>query len=54
MDALGELEALALAEPPEREAELVQHLYRRTLREESLLAPAMRELEGARFQKIDL
>jgi aminoglycoside phosphotransferase len=53
-EADAELEALALAEPPEREAELVQHLYRRTLREESLLAPAMRELEGARFQKIDL
>ncbi len=35
-----------------RDAELIRYLHRRTLREESLLRPAMRELRDARFQKI--
>ena len=33
-------------------ARIVRYLYRRTLRHEALLRPAMRELAGARFQSI--
>ena len=51
-EADARLEALALAEPLSREPELIRYLHRRTLREESLLSPAMRELKDARFQKI--
>lgn len=55
-DAKARLEALALAEDltGDREVRLVQHLYRHCLREESLLGPVMRELENARFQRIQL
>jgi hypothetical protein len=46
------LEALILEAPPERDAEIVQYLYRRTLRGEALLRPAMRELTDARLQPV--
>ncbi len=51
-EADTELERRVLAAPPEREADLVRLLYRRNLRQESLLGPAMRELRDARFQQI--
>ena len=35
-------------------ARIARYLHRRTLRHESLLRPAMRELADARFQKIRL
>jgi aminoglycoside phosphotransferase (APT) family kinase protein len=48
---------LALAElardaAPERDAELVRVFLRRTLRQESILQPVMREFEGCRVQQI--
>jgi len=46
------LEALIREATPERDAALVGYLHRRTLREESILFPVMRELEGARIQPI--
>ena len=51
-EADTELERLLLAASPDREADLVRLLYRRNLRQESLLGPAMRELRDARFQQI--
>lgn len=44
------LEAFVLEAPPELDGPLARYFVRRCLREESLLAPAMREIEGARVQ----
>jgi aminoglycoside phosphotransferase len=46
------LEALARTARGRRFADLVRFLYRRSLRQEGLLRPAMRELAGAEFQRI--
>lgn len=46
------LEAIVREATPDRDAALVGYLHRRTLRLESMLFPVMRELEGARIQRI--
>lgn len=46
------LEALILEAPPDRDAEIVRYLYRRTLRGEALLRPALRELTDAKLQPV--
>jgi aminoglycoside phosphotransferase (APT) family kinase protein len=52
-DADAALESLALANgDPAREAEMLRALYRRCLREEALLQPVLRELEGVAIQRI--
>jgi len=48
------LEARVRADSFEIDAAWVRYLHRRTLREESLLRPAMRELVDARFQQLTL
>jgi len=50
--AAAALEELVASAGPERDAELLGCLHRRILRQESILAPVMRELEGARIQRI--
>jgi len=52
-EADAALEELALSDAADVAA-LVRLLHRQCLRGEALLAPAMRELEGARFQRIRL
>lgn len=47
------LEEAILAAGPERDAEFVRHLYRRSLRQEALLAPVMRELTDVTVQLLD-
>ena len=47
------LEEFVLAAPPELDGPLARYFVRRCLREEALLAPAMREIEGARVQMVD-
>jgi len=47
------LEELVLAAGPERDAEFVQYFTRHILRQEFLLGPAARELEGVSLQPID-
>lgn len=51
-EADAALEGLAQSVSSESQAELVRYLYRRTLREEALLRPAMRELTDVEFQRI--
>jgi aminoglycoside phosphotransferase len=51
-EADAALEAFVLAAGPERDAEIARALYRRGLRHEALLAPAMRELAGASLQRV--
>jgi hypothetical protein len=46
------LEALLQAGEPAREAEILRALHRRCLREEALLQPVLRELEGVAIQRI--
>ena len=46
------LEELIRGAGPERDAALIPYLHRRTRRQEAILAPVMRELEGARIQRI--
>jgi hypothetical protein len=48
------LEELVATGWQERRAELIRYFYRRTLRQEFLLRPAMRELQDIEFQKIRL
>jgi hypothetical protein len=48
----AELERFVLAAGPEHDAALVAHLYRRTLRHESLLTGVLNELEGARIEAL--
>lgn len=52
-DADAALEALVARAGPEHDAEIVRHLHRRTLRQEHLLAPVLRELADARIQMLD-
>jgi len=52
-EADAALETLVLDAGPDRDPDLVRALYRRTLRQEHLLAPVMRELAGARIQMLD-
>jgi len=47
------LEELVLEAGPERDADLVRYFHRRVQRQEALLGPALRELEGALLQPID-
>jgi hypothetical protein len=47
------LEAFVREAPPQRDAEIVRALHRRCLREEALLQPVLRELEGVAVQRID-
>jgi aminoglycoside phosphotransferase (APT) family kinase protein len=47
------LEEAILAAGSERDADFVRHLYRRTLRQEALLAPVMAELSDVRMQMLD-
>jgi len=51
--AEAELERFVLDAGPERDAEIVPFLWRRIMREESLLKPAMRELENVQMPVID-
>jgi hypothetical protein len=53
-EADAALEAFVLAAPPARTPDILQLLYRRTLRQEALLKPALRELDGVAIQKIRL
>ena len=46
------LEALALETPADRQADLVRCLYRHVMRQEFLIAPGARELEGTRVQRL--
>lgn len=51
-EADAALEALVLAADPARVAEILRALHRRCLREEALLQPVLRELEGVSIQRI--
>ena len=51
-EADAALEALILEAPPNRDAEIARYLYRRTLRGEALLRPALRELTDAKLQPV--
>jgi hypothetical protein len=53
-EADAALEALVADGDRAQTARLVNYLYRRTLRQEALLRPAMRELAGVEFQRIRL
>jgi hypothetical protein len=53
-EADAALEAYVLAAPPGRTPDILQLLYRRALRQEALLRPALRELDGVAIQKIRL
>ncbi len=46
------LEEFIRSAAPERDAEIVDLLHRRLLRQEAILQPVMRELEGARIQSL--
>jgi hypothetical protein len=48
------LEALVREAPPARDPEILRALHRRCLREEALLQPVLRELEGVAIQRIDI
>jgi aminoglycoside phosphotransferase (APT) family kinase protein len=52
-EADAALEALVLAAEPGQDAEILRALHRRCLREEALLQPVLRELEGVSIQRID-
>lgn len=53
-DADAALEKVVESDWEARRAELLRYFHRRTLRQEALLGPAMRELENAEFQKLRL
>ena len=53
-EADAALEALVAEDWRGRQAELVRYFYRRLLRQEALLHPAMRELQDVEFQAIAL
>jgi hypothetical protein len=53
-EADAALEALVRAAPPARTPELLALLHRRTLRQEALLRPALRELDGVSIQTLRL
>ena len=48
------LETFVLEAKPDRDSDILRYLHRRTLRRESLLAPAMRELKDTTLQKIEI
>lgn len=50
----GALEEFVLGAGVDDDRDILRYLYRRNLRRESLLAPAMRELENTEIQPIDL
>jgi hypothetical protein len=52
LEADAALEARVATAGRDETARILSYLYRRTLRAEALLHPAMRELAGARFQRI--
>jgi aminoglycoside phosphotransferase (APT) family kinase protein len=52
-EADAALEEFVLAAEPERDAEIIRYLYRRTLRQEALLQPVMRELTDVSIQLLD-
>jgi len=51
-DADAELEDFVRNAGPERDADCLRHLYRRTARHEAILRPVMRELQGVRMQRL--
>ena len=53
-EADAALEAFVLAAEPARTPDLLRLLHRRTLRQEALLRPALRELDGVAIQRIRL
>ena len=53
-EADAALEDFVLGAAPARTPDILQLLYRRTLRQEALLKPALRELDGVSIQKIRL
>ena len=53
-EADAALEDFVLGAAPARTPDILQLLYRRTLRQEALLEPALRELDGVSIQKIRL
>ena len=53
-DADAKLEEFVLAAGPEQDGALVEFFYRRTLRHEALLRPAMRELEHSKLHEMRL
>lgn len=53
-EADAALESFVLEAGASRTAEILQLLHRRTLRQEALLAPALRELDGVSLQQIRL
>jgi aminoglycoside phosphotransferase (APT) family kinase protein len=53
-EADAALEAFVRAAPAARTADVLRILYRRTLRQEALLRPALRELDGVSIQRISL
>ncbi len=53
-EADRQLEELVLGAGPEDDARLVRFFYRRTLRNEALLRPAMRELEHSKLHEVRL
>ncbi len=52
-EAEAALEACVVDSGPERDPEVLRHLYRRSRRQEFLLAPVARELRGATIQDLD-
>ncbi len=52
LDREADLEAFVLERGAAREEDLLRLFYRRCLRHEALMGPAMRELEGAKIQPI--
>jgi aminoglycoside phosphotransferase (APT) family kinase protein len=52
-EADAALEECVLAAEPERDAQIIRYLYRRTLRQEALLQPVMRELTDVSIQLFD-
>jgi hypothetical protein len=53
-EADAALEKLVASDAEARQRELLRYFYRRTLRHEALLRPALRELTDVEFQKIRL
>jgi aminoglycoside phosphotransferase (APT) family kinase protein len=53
-EADAALEAFVLAAPPAHTADVLRLLHRRTLRQEALLKPALRELDGVSIQELRL
>jgi len=52
-EADAELEQLILSAPPERNADILRYLYRHTVRQQTLLGSALREMEGSVLQTLE-